>query len=1101
MRNHLMMGAAAVALMIPAAAMAQETTSSIRGTVTQDGAPVAGAVVRVVNTTNGSATTANTNDAGSFVASGLLPGGPYTIEVTSSNGNATVTDIFTVVGQPYTVPVELAAAGGDDIVITASRVAGAGTIASGPRTVLTQADIGKVASVNRDVRDLARRDPLAQLDLSNSRAVSFGGVNPRFNRFTINGVQIGDSFGLNSDANPTARGPIPFDAIAQFSVSIAPSDIRQGNFQGGAIDTVVKSGTNEFTGTGFYSQSTDGLQGDTIGSNSQVLPKYKSETYGATIAGPLIRDKLFFMVSGERNTDPRPAAVSQISQIPGLTQAQIDTVKNIAQSTYNYEAGDIVQVNQNKDEKIVGRVDWNIVDGQRLSLTYINAYESGTVPQGTSTSLTTPSLGLSSNAYQRSVLLRSGIVQLNSDWTDKLSTEARFLYQSTEVTQESLGQQPFAQIRVCTDQTSIVSGTNTVNSCSTGAPVIAFGPDISRQANELFFDTWGGSLLTRYNAGAHQISLLAEYNRRRTTNLFLQNATGAYYFDSITDFQNRNASQFSYQNALSLNVNDAAADFVYEQWTFGLQDTWAVASNFDVTLGARYDLYGMRSQVPLNNAYLARYGFTNTQTYKGLDNFQPRFSFNWRPVDALRVRGGVSVFGGGSPDIYVSNSFSNTGVVSSAISNLTRATAAANGSTATCTSPFNTPANAPVCQAALNGVNGATIPAVIDGYIATNTAGQALAPTSSLAQDFRPPSVTKFNLTAEYDLFGFTFGADYLYTLTNEGVSFTDLRSRQIGTLPDGRPRYTFVATPGTSVTADNNADYLLYNDGRGRSHIAVARFAKDFDFGLSLAGSYAWQNVKDVSPATSSTPGSLYANAAKGDPNFPAYGRANDETTWRYTYSIGFDRAFFGDYRTVIQLFGETRAGRRYSFTMQDNNSNRSPVFGTIGNNNAHLLYVPTGIDDARVSYDNEQTRTDLEALINNTALKNYRGQIAAKNIARNRAFTRIDLHLEQEIPTFVGKSRISLFADIENLPNLINSEWGGLRQFGFPYTADVVRVQCLTTPVATGTAPGAGVVNTNSTQACNQYRYSSYREPNEKAVSFTNSLYLIRVGARFTF
>ena len=1100
MRNHLMLGAAVVALMVPAAAMAQETTSSIRGTVTQDGAPVAGAVVRIVNTTNGAATTANTNDAGSFVASGLLPGGPYTVEVTSPNGNATVTDIFTVVGQPYTVPVELAAVGGDDIVITASRVAGAGTIASGPRTVLTQADIGKVASVNRDVRDLARRDPLAQLDLSNSRAVSFGGVNPRFNRFTINGVQIGDNFGLNADANPTARGPIPFDAISQFSVSIAPSDIRQGNFQGGAIDTVVKSGTNEFTGTGFYSQSTDGLQGDRIGSNRQVLPKYKSETYGATIAGPLIRDKLFFMVSGERNTDPRPAAVSQISQIPGLTQAQIDTVKNIAQSTYNYDAGDIVQINQSKDEKIVGRVDWNIVDGQRLSLTYVNAYESATVPQGTSTSLTTPGLGLSSNAYQRSVLLRSGIVQLNSDWTDKLSTEARFLYQSNEVTQKSLGVQPFAQLRVCTDPTSIVSGTNTVNTCGTGSPVIAFGPDVSRQANELFFDTWGGSILTRYNAGAHQISLLAEYNRRRTTNLFLQNATGAYYFDSIADFQNRNASQFSYQNALSLNVDDAAADFVYDQWTFGLQDTWDVASNFDVTIGARYDLYGMRSQVPLNNAFLRRYGFTNTQTYKGLGNFQPRFSFNWRPVDNLRIRGGASVFGGGSPDIYVSNSFSNTGVVTSAITNLTRATAAANGTTATCASPFNG-ANAAVCPAALNGVNGATIPAVIDGYITTNTAGQALAPTSSLAQDFRPPSVTKFNLTAEYDLFGFTFGADYLYTMTNEGVSFTDLRSRQIGVLPDGRPRYTFVPTPGTTVTADNNADYQLYNDGRGRSHIAVARFNKDFDFGLSLAGSYAWQNVKDVSPATSSTPGSLYANAAKGDPNFPAYGRANDETTWRYTYSVGFDRAFFGDYRTVIQLFGETRAGRRYSFTMQDNNNNRSPVFGTIGNNNAHLLYVPTGIDDARVSYDSTATRDSLETLINNSALKNYRGQIAAKNIARNRAFTRIDLHLEQEIPTFVGKSRISLFADIENLPNLLNKDWGGLRQFGFPYTADVVRVQCLTTPVATGTTPGAGVVNTASTQACNQYRYSTYRAPNEQAVSFNNSLYLIRVGARFTF
>ncbi|MBM3929399.1 MAG: TonB-dependent receptor, partial [Sphingomonadales bacterium] len=518
MRNMLICGVAAAALVAPLAAAAQETTSSIRGTVTADGAPVAGAQVTIVNVPSGTTSTTTTGNDGSFNATGLRIGGPFTVSVASPQGNTQVTEIFTVVGQPYDLPIELVTSDpGTEIVVTASSIAGAGTVASGPRTVLTQADISKVASVNRDVRDLARRDPLAQLDLSNSRAVSFAGVNPRFNRFTINGVQIGDNFGLNADANPTARGPIPFDAIGQFSVSIAPSDIRQGNFQGGAIDTVVLSGTNEFHGTGFYSQSTDGLQGSVIGSNRQVVPSYKSETYGATLRGPIIRDKLFFMVSGERNTDPRPAAISQISQVPGLTQGAIDQVKSIAQSVYNYAAGDIVQINQNKDEKIVGRIDWNIVDGQRLSLTYMNAYESATVPQNVSTSLSTPSLGLSSNAYQRSGLVRAGIAQLNSDWTDRLSTEARFLYQSNEVTQRSLGVQPFAQFRVCTDPTSINSGDNRITSCGVGVPIIAFGPDNSRQANELFFDTWGGSILTRYNAGGHQVSLLAEYNRRRTT--------------------------------------------------------------------------------------------------------------------------------------------------------------------------------------------------------------------------------------------------------------------------------------------------------------------------------------------------------------------------------------------------------------------------------------------------------------------------------------------------------------------------------------------------------------------------------------------------------
>ncbi len=1122
MRNNLFLGVAAVALIAPAAASAQETTSTIRGTVTANGAPVAGATVVVINVPSNTRAETTTGTDGSFTQSGLRVGGPFTVEVTSPQGNTTVTDIFTVAQQAFELPVELAttaASGGtgEDIVVTARSIAGAGTVSSGPRTVLTQEDIRKVASVNRDIRDLERRDPLATLDLSNSRAVSFAGVNPRFNRFTINGVQIGDNFGLNSDANPTGRGPIPFDAISQFSVSIAPADIRQGNFQGGAIDTVMLSGTNEFHGTGFYSESRDEWQGSRIGSNQFIKPNYNSRTYGATLSGPLIADKLFFMVSAERNTDPRALTVSSIGQVPGLTSAQVSQVQSIAQSVYNYNTGGVVSINQQKDEKIVGRIDWNITTGQRLSLSYVNAYESSTNAPNNSVSTTTPSLGLASNDYQRSVLLRAGIAQLNSDWSDKFSTEARFLYKSNLVSQLPLNGLGFAQFRVCTDPTSInatVNGVvNSITNCG-NAPTIYFGPDNSRQANELFFDTWGGSVQARYNATGHDIKILAEYNRNRTTNYFLQNTAGAYYFDSLADFQNRNAASLSYNNAVSLRTRDVTSDFVYDQWTFGGQDTWSISDRLDFTYGIRYDLYGMRSPIAANDSYFARYGFYNTQTYKGLDNFQPRLSFQWRPTDRLRVRGTAAVFGGGSPDIYLSNSYSNTGVLSNGFAiNRSGVIVAPNGSqsTAACAAPFNTttgtPSGAAVCTASLNGVTGTSIPGSVDTYLSTNTGSLRTASTSSLAQDFRPPSVTKLNLSADYKLFGFTFGVDYLFTKTNEGVSFTDLRSRVVGVLPDGRPRYTFVATPGAGAqTADTNGDYLIYNDNRGRSHVIVARIDKQFDFGLSLGGSYAYQNVKDVSPATSSTPGSLYNNAAKADPNFPAYGTSNDETTWAFKYNVGFDHAFLGDYKTSVQLFGETRAGRRFSYTMLDTASGnasctRTCTFGTIGNNNAFLLYVPTGASDTKVSYDTQATADSLNTLIDKTALSKYRGGIAPKNISRSRAFTRIDLHLEQELPTFISGSKISIFGDIENLPNLINHNWGGLRQLGFPYTSSVIRVQCLQAPVATGTTPAATQYSTTAATACAQYRYSSYQDPQTNVVSTANSLYLIRVGARFSF
>lgn len=1109
MRNNLFLGVAAIALIAPSAAMAQETTSTVRGTVTAGETPVAGARVVATHVPSGTVTETTTDANGGFTLNGLRAGGPFTIEVTGTDGSTQISDIYTVVGQPYVLPIDLAAApAGEDIVVTAASIRGAGVTSDGPQTVLTSRDIAKVASVNRDVRDLARRDPFANLDPSNSRAVSFAGSNPRFNRFTINGVQVGDNFGLNSDSNPTGRGPIPFDAIEQFSVSIAPFDIRQGNFQGGAINTTMKSGTNTFHGTGFYSTSTDDMQGKQFRSIdiSSTLPDYNSETYGATLSGPIIADKLFFMVSAERNTDPRPFTPSGVSQVPGLTQTTLDQITGIAQSRYGYDAGEILPLNDQRDEKIVGKIDWNINTGQRLSLSYINAYESSQVLNNTSVSNpATSSVGLSTNAYTRSVLLRAGIVQLNSDWTDQFSTEIRGLYKWNRVGQNPLGDRNFAQFRVCAAPTSVNSGSDTTTGCASGVPIVSFGPDNSRQANQLFFDTWGGSVLAKYSAEGHDVRGLVEVNQNRTYNLFLQNATGNYYFDSIADFAAGNASGANIAIPLRGDIGTVAADFRYTQFTFGLEDAWQVTDTLRITSGVRYDLFSMGTQVPFNSFFQARTGFRNTKTLKGLDNFQPRISFEWTPDRTLRVRGGVGIFGGGSPDVYVSNSFSTTGVLSNAFASgstlgVIRATSAGTA-TATCTSAaLNTSG---VCGSFLNGVTGTSVPATVSNYLANNTGALATAPTAALDPDLHLPSNLKATLSADYNLFGINIGGDFLYTKVLHAPSFTDARSVVIGRLPDGRPRYNAstlyngqIATTGLGT--DGNSDIVFYDETRGRSFIAVARASKDFDFGLSMGASFTWQDVKDVSPATSSTAGSLYGNAAMSNPNFPAYGISNDQIRWMVKYNVGFDRAFFGDYRTVVQLFGETRAGRPYSYTMRNNVGGRSPVFGTISNNDRYLLYVPTSTTDPLVTYDSTATRDSLEAFINGSELSKYRGRITPKNIARNPVYTKIDLHAEQEIPTFFGGSRLAVFADIENLPNLLNKNWGGLRQFGFPYTGRVVDVTCLTTA---GNGIGAGAAAANATQPCLQYRYSTFNEPNRTAVVNNGSFYFIRVGARFSF
>ena len=1094
MRNNLFLGVAAVALIAPAAAMAQETTTTVRGTVTANGVPVAGAQVVVTDTSTNSRSTATTANDGAFSLSGLRPGGPYSVSVTSAQGNSTVTDVFTVVGQPYDVPIDVAGtAEGADIVVTASSLARAGTTSDGPQTILTQRDIGRVASINRDIRDLARRSPFARIEdtASGGRSISFAGVNPRFNRFSIDGVVVSDNFGLNADANPTRRGPVPIDSIGQFSVSIAPYDIRQGNFLGGAIDAILLSGTNEFHGTGFYSQNTDGLTGERIGANVDTNFDFKSETYGATLSGPIIKDKLFFMISGERNTEGNPLSPT-IGQIPGLTIGTVNNVQNIAQTVYGYDTGGLLEISNDKDEKFVGKLTWNITDDQRLSVSYINAYDETAFLQNPSTSNSGPSLGLASNGYQATELLRAGIAQLNSQWTDSFSTEARFLYKSYDRGQNSLLGLGFAQFGVCTDATSV----GTTNSCTTGVPRVFFGPDISRQSNLFNTDTYSGSVLARLNLNGHDLKVFGQVDSVSIFNLFLQRTAGDYYFDSLADFQSRTANSVTYQAPASGNVNDAAASFKYREFTFGIQDDWQINDRLNLSYGMRYDLFDQNSPVPFNPGFQARYGFPNTKTFKGLGLFQPRIGINYEPIDNVKVRGGFGIFGGGTPDVYLSNSYSNAGAGQGGVG--------INSVTVLRTGPNTYTLNGatldPVIGAAvLNNVQGNSIPASLQALI-PNTGPNALANINALAPDFKIPSVYKATLSADWTPQeflggGWTFGADYYFSSTKDSIRFVDIRSVPVGTLPDGRTRY------GPLVGTNTNTDIILTNGNRGRSHVGVVRVDKRFDFGLSAGIAYALQDVKDETPATSSTAGSNYGNGAfLGDG--AAYGTSNDQVSFSFKYNVGFDHSFFGDYRTVFQLFGETQAGRPFSYTMEDAGSaTRSAVFGLTGRDDRYLLYVPKAGGDAIVSYDSQATQDTVEGIIGRTGLKDYRGQIAPRNLGRARAYTRIDLHLEQEIPTFIGKSRISVFADIENLPNLIDKDWGGFRQAVFPYLEDVVRVQCLSAPVATGTAPAAGQIATAPNQPCAQYRYSAAVQPNASSLEIRRSLYFIRLGARFKF
>ena len=398
-----------------------------------------------------------------------------------------------------------------------------------------------------------------------------------------------------------------------------------------------------------------------------------------------------------------------------------------------------------------------------------------------------------------------------------------------------------------------------------------------------------------------------------------------------------------------------------------------------------------------------------------------------------------------------------------------------------------------------NNVNLSQVPAAAQTLI-QNASASANGSVSALDPNFKIPSQWRATLSASYDAnlgrLGdhWVFGGDILFSKVRNAIFIQDYRNRAVtgvnALTPDGRQRYHDVALAANTNVGDPNGDYVLTDTDKGRSWIAVAHVAKAWDFGLGVSGSFTYQNVKDQQALTSSIASSNYNNGAYFDPNGGAYGHSNDEVKYAFKYDVSFDHAFFGDYRTRFDLFGETRIGSPYSYTFQDSSSSgqsRSTVFGTVGTNSHYLFYVPTGLNDPKAVYANAATATAIENLINSTRLAKYRGKVAPRNAFHSKWFTKLDLHVEQELPTFVGHSRISVFADVENVLNLIDHNWGQQLRANFPYNKTVAQVAC-------------AAANGNT---CDHYVYSQPTSAQNLADQLitTPSLYTVRVGARFSF
>jgi hypothetical protein len=393
---------AGLAFAVPA--HAQETTTQIIGVV-QDaaGQPLPDATVRVTHVPSGAVLSSRTNAEGRFNATGLRPGGPYRIDVEAAGyGTRTVADVFTRLGTPSALTIAMQT---EEMLAEVTSVATRQTVEVGVASLFDAARISQTPSFQRDLKDIVRLDPKIVLDPANQNAIQIAGTSNRFNSITIDGVRQSDDFGLNNNGYPTTRAPVSLDAIEAVSVQTAPYNLEYSGFQGGNINVVTRSGTNEFSGSAYYFYNSDDLAGDKS-KGQDINLSFKEKNYGATLGGPIIKDKLFFFVSYEEIDLTAPVPIgplgsgfaNQVTQVP---QSVYDQVVAIARTAYGFDPLDVPSDLPEEDKKALAKLDWQINDDHRAVLQY--QYNEGNTVVQNNSSVTNRIVASPSNWYDRPI--------------------------------------------------------------------------------------------------------------------------------------------------------------------------------------------------------------------------------------------------------------------------------------------------------------------------------------------------------------------------------------------------------------------------------------------------------------------------------------------------------------------------------------------------------------------------------------------------------------------------------------------------------------------------------------------------------------------------
>ena len=1011
----------------------QVTTSGMSGTVSDEsGEKLPGATVLAIHVPSGTQYGTITNNEGRFSLQGMRPGGPYKVEVSFVGySTGTYTDITLYLGESFNLNTVIKESTVDvgEVMVVGTRPSKFGTSKTGATTNISNEQMNSMPTINRSISDIARMSPY-------TNGMSIAGGDGRSTNFTIDGANFNNNFGLGSSL-PGGGNPISLDAIEEVQVVIAPFDVRQTNFIGGGINAITKSGTNTFKGSAYTYFTNQNMRGNKIGNvDFGDRDKESRKTYGATLGGPIIKNKLFFFVNGEYEVRPgqvvtwRPSenGVANTDLMLSRTSASdMERVKQHLISKYGYDPGSYNDYPADEsNRKLLARIDWNINDANKLSVRYnYTKNQAWNETNGNSTDagfrnrnmdrISQYSMSFSNSLYSMDNIVNSVSLALNSRISDKVSNQFLTTYSKIQDMRGSNSSPfPFIDIMngVTTDGKQILE------------PYISAGYELFTWNNGVNNNTFNIIDNVTYNLDNHKITAGLSFEHQLANNSYMRNGTGYYRYASVEDFLNEAAPR---DFALTYGYDgekNPAAEVAFNQLGIYVQDDWSITSDFKLSYGIRADYLKYEDNIITNNAILAldfggkkidtgEWPTTNVQ-------FSPRVGFTWdvNGDQTMKLRGGTGIFAGRLPLVFFTNMPTNSGMVQ--------------GSYAA-TTTYNSDGSVKAVNSKLASLAGPMINDVNEMISKLNlpntiTPEQGVLPRdiNAIDPDFKMPQVWKTSLAVDYNIpvsFPLTVTLEGIYTKNMNGVMLKNYDLKQ----PDNTwqrfsgkdDRYIYPSKSNISYNSRNA--YVLANNSDGWGAIGNITITSEPVKNLNVMVAYTLTESKEIS----GMPGSNAASAYNGlleinGPHLPDVQRSQYVVPSKAIASVSYRIPYVKNHMaTTFNLFYSGYSAGRYSFAYTNDMNGDGYA--------ADLIYIPAAKGDIKFV-----SSTDEDAFFSfieqDKYLKKHKGEYAEAYAASAPWVHTFDFRVAQDFSINTGdtKHTLQFTFDFLNFGNLLNSEWG---------------------------------------------------------------------------